>query len=93
MDFVRNPIDRVISWYYYVRQSWFPLNWDDKIAFDNDKIKLDEHRTWKPSRYKMTFEDCILADDSACSYPIGSLVSFRDGEKSFWGQVRKFLIM
>ena len=35
----------------------------------------------------MTFEDCVLAQDPACTYPIGSNCQFRDGEKSFWSQV------
>ena len=41
----------------------------------------------QPQRYKMNFEDCVLNQDPACNYPIGSKCNFRDGEKSFWSQV------
>ena len=86
INMVRHPIDRVISWYYYIRQGWYALNWEDEVAYFND-TQLHSDRAMNPKRYKMTFEDCILAQDPACSYPIGSKCSFRDGEKSFWSQV------
>ena len=35
----------------------------------------------------MTFEECVLAQDPACTYPFGSIVTHSDGEKSYWGQV------
>ena len=35
----------------------------------------------------MTFEECVLAKDPECSYPIRSIVTQQHGGKSFWGQV------
>ena len=67
-------------------KGWYALNWDDEVAYFND-TQLHSDRAMNPKRYKMTFEDCVLAQDPACSYPIGSLCSFRDGEKSYWSQV------
>ena len=58
-------------------KGWYAL---DEFAYSPDQV-MD------PKRYKMTFEDCVLAQDPACSYPIGSKCSFRDGEKSYWSQV------
>ena len=85
INIVRHPIERVISWYYYIRQNWYALNWDKVTATE---IQLDDFRTLNPSRYKLTFEDCILAQDPACTYPIGSKAVYQDGEKSYWSQVK-----
>ena len=87
MIWCRHPVERVISWYYYIRQNWYPLNWDDDRNSFYNNTKLNGLRTLNPSKYKMTFEECVLAKDPACSYPKGSTVTHNDGEKSFWGQV------
>ena len=67
-------------------KGWYALNWEDEVAYFNE-TQLHSDRAMNPKRYKMTFEDCVLAQDPACSYPIGSRCSFREGEKSFWSQV------
>ena len=65
------------------------MNWDKGEEYYN-KPELSEDRALKsPMRYKMSFEDCVLAQDPACTYPIGSPVSAgADGEKSFVSQVK-----
>ena len=90
INIVRHPVERVISWYYYIRQNWYALNWDNDTAVEIGDMKLDKFRTLTPSRYKLTFEDCILAQDPECSYPIGSKAIYQDGEKSYWSQVRLY---
>ena len=42
INMVRHPIDRVISWYYYIRQGWFSL----KFEFQDLHPNLSPTLTW-----------------------------------------------
>ena len=58
-----------------------------------NETELSEDRALSsPKRYKMTFEECVLAKDPACTYPIGSQVALAEGEKSFISQVKFFFL-
>jgi hypothetical protein len=59
----------VISWYYYARQNWY--------QFDYDPVKEEnilKKSVMQPSRYKMTFEECVLAEWTECIYPPGTSI-------------------
>ena len=53
VSMVRNPVERVISWYYYHRQIWHI------IAFESD---------FPPKYYKESFEDCVLNQREPCQF-------------------------
>jgi len=69
INMVRHPVERVISWYYYARQNWY--------QFDYDPVKDEtilKKSVMQPSRYKMTFEECVLAKWTECLYPPGATI-------------------
>ena len=49
---VRHPVERIISWYYYIRQNWYQLKGDKD---DPDKFELKKDLS-------PTFFKVILAD-------------------------------
>ena len=62
-------MERVISWYYYARQNWY--------QFDYDPVKDEtilKKSVMQPSRYKNTFEECVLAEWTECLYPPGATI-------------------
>ncbi|XP_071057470.1 heparan sulfate 2-O-sulfotransferase pipe isoform X2 [Onthophagus taurus] len=59
VNLVRDPIERVISWYYYVRAPWYYV--ERKIAFPD--IPLPD-----PKWLKKDFEHCVLSGDRECRY-------------------------
>ena len=40
MNFVRHPVERIISWYYYVRAPWYLLEED---SYNNTVLKVITH--------------------------------------------------
>lgn len=59
MNLVRDPVERVISWYYYVRAPWYYV--ERKQAFPD--IPLPD-----PAWLKKDFETCVLRGDRECRY-------------------------
>ncbi|PSN40983.1 Heparan sulfate 2-O-sulfotransferase pipe [Blattella germanica] len=59
VNLVRDPIERVISWYYYVRAPWYYV--ERKQAFPD--IPLPD-----PHWLKKDFETCVLRGDRECRY-------------------------
>nr|CAD7450874.1 unnamed protein product [Timema bartmani] len=59
VNLVRDPVERVISWYYYVRAPWYYV--ERKQAFPD--IALPD-----PLWLKKDFETCVLRGDSECRY-------------------------
>ncbi|KAL0271532.1 UNVERIFIED_CONTAM: hypothetical protein PYX00_008596 [Menopon gallinae] len=59
VNLVRDPVERVISWYYYVRAPWYYV--ERKQAFPD--IPLPD-----PHWLKKDFETCVLRGDRECRY-------------------------
>ncbi|CAG9793937.1 unnamed protein product [Diatraea saccharalis] len=59
VNVVRDPVERVISWYYYVRAPWYYV--ERKRAFPD--LPLPD-----PSWLKKDFETCVLSGDRECRY-------------------------
>ncbi|VVD03195.1 unnamed protein product [Leptidea sinapis] len=59
---VRDPVERVISWYYYVRAPWYYV--ERKRAFPD--LPLPD-----PAWLKKDFETCVLSGDRECRYQEG----------------------
>ncbi|XP_023716100.1 heparan sulfate 2-O-sulfotransferase pipe [Cryptotermes secundus] len=59
VNLVRDPVERVISWYYYVRAPWYYV--ERKQAFPD--IPLPD-----PYWLKKDFETCVLQGDRECRY-------------------------
>ncbi|XP_028134157.1 heparan sulfate 2-O-sulfotransferase pipe [Diabrotica virgifera virgifera] len=64
INLVRDPVERVISWYYYVRAPWYYV--ERKIAFPD--IPLPD-----PKWLKKDFEECVLSGDRECRYLRGEI--------------------
>jgi len=62
VNIVRDPIERVISWYYYVRAPWYYV--ERKQAFPD--LPLPDPR-W----LRKDFETCVLRGDRECTYNEG----------------------
>lgn len=62
INMVRDPIERVISWYYYVRAPWYYV--ERKQAFP--ELPLPD-----PKWLRKDFETCVLRGDRECSYNQG----------------------
>ena len=63
INFVRDPVDRVISWYYYKRAPWHLIKQDH----DTNETRL--HRNVPPiDELKRTFEECVLQRHNECVY-------------------------
>uniref|UniRef100_A0A1Y1M8Q4 Heparan sulfate 2-O-sulfotransferase pipe n=1 Tax=Photinus pyralis TaxID=7054 RepID=A0A1Y1M8Q4_PHOPY len=59
VNLVRDPVERVISWYYYIRAPWYYV--ERKLAFPD--IPLPD-----PKWLKKDFETCVLSNDRECKY-------------------------
>ncbi|KAK5642541.1 hypothetical protein RI129_008708 [Pyrocoelia pectoralis] len=62
VNIVRDPVERVISWYYYIRAPWYYV--ERKLAFPD--IPLPD-----PKWLKKDFETCVLSNDRECKYLSG----------------------
>lgn len=65
VNFVRHPVERVISWYYYTRQPW----WQFENDFENNSTRL-RRNIMNPARFKMTYTECVEKKDPECTYPV-----------------------
>ena len=59
VSMVRNPVERIISWYYYQRQTWYLT----EMGHESD-----------PTFYKETFEDCIWNEKEYCQFIPGNSI-------------------
>lgn len=61
INMVRDPVERVISWFYYRRTPW--------IAVQTYKFTKQFHNT---KFYKKTYEQCVQEKDPECVYMEGA---------------------
>lgn len=60
INMVRDPVERIISWFYYIRSPWY----------------IAERKTTFPQQYKLPsiaflkkdFSECVLKQDQECTY-------------------------
>ncbi|XP_033212740.1 heparan sulfate 2-O-sulfotransferase pipe [Belonocnema kinseyi] len=64
VNMVRDPVERVISWYYYVRAPWYYV--ERKQIFPD--LPLPD-----PNWLRKDFESCVLNDDRECKYLEGEI--------------------
>ncbi|KYN02775.1 Heparan sulfate 2-O-sulfotransferase pipe [Cyphomyrmex costatus] len=64
INIVRDPVERVISWYYYVRAPWYYV--ERKQIFPD--LPLPD-----PNWLKKDFESCVLKGDRECRYLQGEI--------------------
>ncbi|XP_061388103.1 heparan sulfate 2-O-sulfotransferase pipe-like [Musca vetustissima] len=62
MNMVRDPVERVISWYYYVRSPWIFV----------PKRRQSNRPMPNPKWANTEFDQCVLSKDKACTYIEGS---------------------
>lgn len=62
VNLVRDPIERVISWFYYIRAPWYFV--ERKKAFPD--LPLPD-----PNWLRKDFESCVLNSDPECIYNQG----------------------
>ena len=69
INMVRHPVERVISWYYYIRQGWYILDVNSK-----NETELADRKMHEPKWFKTPFEECFLEKLPECSYPLGEYI-------------------
>ncbi|KAF0296222.1 Heparan sulfate 2-O-sulfotransferase pipe [Amphibalanus amphitrite] len=73
-NMVRDPVERIISWYYYVRAPWYFV--ERKRAFP--ELELPD-----PNWLKKDYATCVEAGHAECSYEQGSV-------REDYGQLTEF---
>ncbi|KAG5669719.1 hypothetical protein PVAND_000014 [Polypedilum vanderplanki] len=63
VNLVRDPIERIISWFYYIRAPWYYV--ERKQAFPD--LPLPD-----PQWLRKDFETCVLRKDPECTYTQGA---------------------
>ena len=84
INFVRDPIDRVISWYYYRRQGWYLLKYEKILK--KYSLHISE-LTSNPGLLKMSYEKCIQKKLPECQYIAGNSIHFGNSGGSHFSQV------
>lgn len=59
INLVRDPVERMISWYYYVRNSYF-----NAIFYRKHQRATLKPRAW----FTKSFNDCVRSGDVECQY-------------------------
>ena len=80
INFVREPVEKVISWYYYKRQSWY--------QFQDEETLKDGLPYESPALLKMTFEDCVEQKLPECNFDIRSSVHWGPNGGNHISQVK-----
>ena len=88
INMVRHPVERVISWFYYIRQNWYQIRVDE----DTNSTSLKRDGV-KPTFFKYTFEECFNEKMSECVYPLDiSIHGNREGYGgSHFSQVNTYI--
>lgn len=69
LNVVRDPVERVISWFYYIRTPWYLV--DRKTHFPEYQLPTVQ---W----LKKDYETCVLTGDPECVYIQGDRSNFAD---------------
>lgn len=85
INFVRHPIERLISWYYYIRQGWYQII-EDKDGPGPDSRRLKEKLP--PGYLKMAYEDCVELGMPECQYNPGNSIHYGGKGGAHFSQVR-----
>ena len=80
INFVREPVEKVISWYYYKRQNWY--------QFENEDTLKDGLPYESPALLKMSFEDCVTQKLPECVFDIGSSIHWGPNGGNHISQVK-----
>lgn len=83
INLVRDPIERLVSWYYYIRAPWY---------FIERKQKFPQLRIPDPSWLRKSFDECVINGDVECTYEQGvggGLFDHRRQMLFFCGMQRK----
>ncbi|EDW18980.2 uncharacterized protein Dmoj_GI13539, partial [Drosophila mojavensis] len=64
INMVRDPVDRVISWYYYIRAPWIFV----------PGRRRNNRQMPNPQWVNTEFDQCVLSGEKACTYIEGSLL-------------------
>ncbi len=83
VNLVRDPVDRVISWYYYNRQGWWNVEFDK----ETNKTSLKRGAMREVRRLKASYEDCLTKKMPECTYPVGQTSHFSPYGGSHFSQV------
>ncbi|TRY79746.1 hypothetical protein TCAL_01963, partial [Tigriopus californicus] len=67
MNFVRHPVERVISWYYYVRAPWYQIEHD---KFNQTSLRM----SLSIRELKTSLEDCLKMNRRGCIFEKGMLL-------------------
>ena len=76
INFVRNPVERIISWYYYERQPMKQLQANEEGVIE---LAPEVFTQISPSHMKMSFEDCVELQEPTCQYNQGQKLHNRNG--------------
>jgi len=74
VNMVRDPVERVISWYYYVRAPWYFV--ERKRAFPDLPLP-------NPNWLRKDYDTCVRRGDKECRYQDGD-------ERDDFGQLTEF---
>jgi len=74
INMVRHPVERIISWYYYIRQNWYQLKGDK-----NDPDKFELKNDLSPTFFKYTYEECFNEKLDECTYAVDGSTHGRAG--------------
>ena len=68
MNFVREPVQRVISWYYYIRAPWYAFTTNENST---KYLDFKSPIYTSPHFYKVSYEECVLQRQKECTYDEG----------------------
>lgn len=83
INLVRDPIERLVSWYYYIRAPWY---------FIERKLKFPQMRIPDPKWLQKSFDECVIDGDTECIYEQGVTGGLHDHRRQmlfFCGMDRK----
>merc|ERR1712008_62529 len=85
MNMVRHPVERVISWYYYIRQNWYQIRVDKDTNFTTLK-----NADTSPTYFKNTYEECFNGKLKECMYPLDNSIHHGGFGGSHFSQISFF---